>query len=224
MGKSPDQASLTYRVAARALDGVGRLPVTRFQATGLENLADEGPQILAFSHHNSWDIPALGAVVYRHNRRPVQFMFKDELLGHVALGPFLTSLQGVPISRINPTTDQMRAAQEVVSSGGLLGMAPEGGRLNGDKIKELVPGAGSIAVKQNVEIVPVGIAGRDIARPIGPYLPRKMHVHFGKPLQPLPPEQGVSNKSRRTELGIRLQNALQEAFDTARESHPSELI
>lgn len=221
MSRCQEQASWTYRVAARSIGALGCLPMSRFSASGLDNLADDGAQILAFTHHNSWDIPALGTAVWRHNRRPVHFMAKEELLGVTAIGPLLKSMHGLPINRYTPSTDQKRKAEAVVASGHLLGMAPEGGRRNGKEIGPLMGGVGSIAVKYNAEVIPVGIAGRDIRRPIGPFLPRTMHVHFGEPI--LAPDSDANFKQRRLEVDNRLRPALQEAFDIARSLHPVDL-
>jgi 1-acyl-sn-glycerol-3-phosphate acyltransferase len=212
------EAKPVYKMTATALDLVGRLPFSRVSATGQENLSSSDAQILAFTHHNSWDIPALGVAVYRHNRRPVHFLTKEELLGAAVVGAFFKHNYGLPISRDNPTREQLHAAIDVLADGAILGVAPEGGRVRTREVLEMRGGVGLFATRASVEVVPVGIAGRDIKRPFGPFMPRTMHVHFGEPIFP----SGTSRNDRK-ELDEKLRLALIDALDTAHDLHPHDL-
>ena len=209
MEKRTDNPSLSYQAAARGLMVLDKFPFGRVTASGLENIADEGPQLFAYSHHNSWDVPGLGLAVFRYNRRMVHFLAKEELLGKLAVGPLLRSMQALPINRDgNATTSQLREALRVLEEGGLLALAPEGGRVNGPKIAELKGGVGFLAVRGSASVVPIGIAGKNLAPPAGPFLPRPMHLHFGEPLT-------ATGKAGRQAIDRELHPALQEALDTA---------
>lgn len=213
-----DKANLQYRISASALAALGRVPLARLTMSGMENIADDGPQILAFSHHNSWDIQSLGAAVYRHNKRPVHFMAKHELLELPVVGRFLESMHGLPINRQEPQREQLEGALDVLEQGALLGIAPEGGRQRTREVKKLLGGVGFFAVRSNVSVVPIGIAGTELRRPIGPFIPRRIHLHAGTPIRPI----GTS-KNDRKEIDEQLRPALQEALDLAYELHPSKL-
>jgi hypothetical protein len=78
----PDTASSAYKLAAYAISMTYRLgdldrdlPI-KLTNSGLENLQKNGPCVLAYTHHNPWDLPALGTVVYRYIRRPVRLWQK----------------------------------------------------------------------------------------------------------------------------------------------------
>jgi 1-acyl-sn-glycerol-3-phosphate acyltransferase len=210
MEKRIDAPSKTYRAAALGLIALNKFPFGRVTASGLENIADEGPQVLAFSHHNSWDVPGLGMTVYRHNQRLVHFLTKEELLGKIAVGPLLKSMHSLPINRDGKATmSQMRQTMEALESGALVALAPEGGRVNGRKIAELKGGVGFFAAKANAQVIPVGIAGDNYPLPLGAYLPRPLHIHFGEPLEP------GGGKAGRQRIDNSLRSAMQAALDTA---------
>lgn len=218
MERRQDKANLQYRISARALAALGKIPLARLTLSGMDNIAEQGAQILAFSHHNSWDIQSLGAAVYRHNKRPVHFMAKEELLDIPIIGGLLESMHGLPINRQEPQRHQLKSALDVLEQGGLLAIAPEGGRQRTREITEILGGVGFFATRANVEVVPIGIAGSELRRPIGPFIPRRIHLHAGSPIQP-----SGSGKARRQEVDQQLRPALQEVLDIAYELHPSRI-
>ncbi|HEX5395019.1 MAG TPA: lysophospholipid acyltransferase family protein [Candidatus Saccharimonadales bacterium] len=223
MEKRTDKPSATYHAAALGLLALNKFPFGRVTATGLENVADRGAQILAYTHHNEWDVPAIGMSVYRHNRRLVHFWAKEELLDENKLtGRMLRSMHALPVRRGGPTKSQVRDADEVVMTGGLLALAAEGGRVNGDRVSDIFRGAGSIAIRNNVDVLPVAIAGENM-RPQAksPAYPRPLHVHFGEAI----PVEGTGRNAREFinyQLGVDLQKALDTAYQRYEELHGQE--
>ena len=215
----PDTASSAYKLAAYAISMTYRLgdldrdlPI-KLTGSGLENLQENGPCVLAYTHHNPWDLPALGTVVYRYIRRPVRFMAKEELLDERKFtGRLLTSMHALPVKRGSPSIAQMRNALNVLDSGHILGIAAEGGRVDGDRIAEIQDGAGFIATKAQVDIIPVGIAGPNwrVRGRRMPYIPRPIHVHFGEAIF-----SDDSSKSGREYVRERLSTDLQRALDVS---------
>ena len=213
MEKRIDSPSTAYRAAALGLIALGKLPFGRVTASGTENIAASGPQILAYTHHNDWDTPLIGQAVYAHNRRLVHFWAKEELLDEARLsGKLLRSMHALPVKRGMPTKSQVRDAEAVVKSGGALALAAEGGRVDGDRVADIQIGAGFIAARQQVEILPVAVAGQN-RRSLGKYryyVPRPAHIHFGNVI----PVEG-SSKSERERISYQLGMDLQGALDTA---------
>ncbi|MBI2007822.1 1-acyl-sn-glycerol-3-phosphate acyltransferase [Candidatus Saccharibacteria bacterium] len=211
------RASIAYRAAALAVGTLYRLgdydphiPL-RLTSSGLNNLPHNEPYILAYAHHNSWDIPTLGTVVHRSTRRPVHFMAKYELLEDGSRwGRLLNAMHALPVQRGQTTREQIRNAIDVLEQGEILGIAAEGGRIDGDRVGDIQGGAGYIATHANVETVPVGVAGvnwRFRGRNL-PYVPRSIHIHFSKPIIPLGP-----TRQDREEVNQQIAASLQASLD-----------
>ena len=203
-----EKASTAYQVAYLAVKTAMVLSNQKMTASGLENLPAKGPYLLAYTHHNSWDTPILGSIVYEHTKMPVYFMAKEELLGRLAIGSLLRSMHALPVSR-NGIKDigQIRQPIEVLRQGGILSLAPEGGRVNGDEVAETQGGVGFIATRADVEVIPVGITG--INRQ--PFLPRHIHVHFGESIV----RPNGASRAVRQEIDRELAPALQDSLDEA---------
>lgn len=215
-----DRASTTYRAAALAVSSLYNLGDFggdigfKLTASGLENIPLEDAYLLTYTHHNSWDIPAIGTVVYQNSRRPVHFMARQELLADsYRWGQLLKAMHALPVKRGQTTVDQIRNAVGVLEQGHVLGIAAEGGRVDGDRVAEVQGGAGFIATKANVEVLPVGVAGRNwrTRNRNLVFLPRSIHIHFGESIVP----NGSSRHDRGEvdeQLQVRLQTALDEAY------------
>jgi 1-acyl-sn-glycerol-3-phosphate acyltransferase len=212
-----DRASRLYKLAYHLTEVVDKLAGVDFTLSGNQSIPKDGPAILAYTHHNSWDVPALGHVVYEQTKRPLHFVAKKEL-GRSALGPFMKHIHGVFIDRQNPKISQIKQAIKVLEDGEMLAIAPEGGRIDGHRVRasEIKRGIGLIATRFNVDIIPVGIAGRNwrIGRSNLSFLPRSVHVHFGSPFRLR--SEGGKNKvlfeQNKQKIAERLQSVLTIAY------------
>jgi 1-acyl-sn-glycerol-3-phosphate acyltransferase len=85
-------------------------------------------------------------------------------------------------------------ATELLTGGELVGMFPEGtrGQIGSEVLGEAHQGVSFIALRADVPIVPVGIAGTDKALPRGAKLPRfpRVTIRFGEPIYPAEFEGG----------------------------------
>jgi 1-acyl-sn-glycerol-3-phosphate acyltransferase len=213
-----DRTSTAYRAAALAVGSLYRLGdlapyIAKLSASGLENIPLKDAYLLAYTHHNSWDIPAIGTVVYQNSRRPVHFLAKQELLADsYRWGQLLKAMHALPVKRGQTTSEQIRNAVGVLEQGHVLGIAAEGGRVDGDRVAEVQGGAGLIATKANIEVLPVGVAGRNwrMRNRDLPFLPRSIHIHFGESIAP-----DGSSRHHREELDRQLPISLKEALDEA---------
>src|SRR5581483_3978227 len=97
----PTAPSWAYRTAALGVHKATRIPGINISISGKENIPRDQNFLLAFTHHNSHDIPALGATIFMELRRHVSFLTKEELLAHKIAGPILNAMHALPISRTN---------------------------------------------------------------------------------------------------------------------------
>jgi 1-acyl-sn-glycerol-3-phosphate acyltransferase len=154
-------------------------PVT---VIGLDRIDTRKPHVYAVNHASALDIPVL--YVYL----PFQFriVFKKELLKYPIVGWHLKRSGQVCIDQQNKAAAvrSVRAALKSLDAGMPLVIFPEGGRTPDGKIKPFMPGAFFLAIKAQVDIVPVALVGTYELLPMNTYhikcQPLEMHV--GEPI------------------------------------------
>ena len=119
--------------------------------------------------------------------RPIRWMVAKEFCEHPLFGWFLTTCNVIPVNRGGIDTAATKAAIRCVQAGGLVGMFPEG-RINmSDQFMlPIRPGAGLIATKADVPLIPCHIEGAPYGRtPWSPFfLPARVRIRFGEPVPP----------------------------------------
>ena len=231
----PDHVSKTFKVVIFALKSTLR-PGDTLHVTGTENIPIEDPYVLAFSHHASWwDILASGQAVYDQTKRPVRYMAKEELFRNPVIGPAITAMNGIPVSKSEYKPEQVQNAVELLRTGNVVGVGVEGTRTYGPELAKLRRGAGIIACLANAQIAPVAIRGMERhIRKKRPTITPPLEVVFGQPVE-VPNYYGEfeakdlsADKFPREllrgaiEVGRQLRQNLQEALDeaTARSGNP----
>ncbi|MGE5586570.1 MAG: lysophospholipid acyltransferase family protein [Bacillota bacterium] len=154
--------------------------VLRMQVEGETGVPAEGPVILVANHLSMLDPIVLGCAV----RRPVRFMAKHELFSNRLFGRVLASLGAFPVRRGQADRDAFHTALEILSSGEVLGIFPEGTRSPSGRLQAPYSGAAVLAEKTGAPIVPVGIVGTDRILRKGAVLPRpgRVLVRVGSPI------------------------------------------
>jgi 1-acyl-sn-glycerol-3-phosphate acyltransferase len=206
--------TLLYRFLRATLIVLVRLWF-RPDVIGRELVPSEGPVILAPVHRSNTDF-AFTALV---SDRKLFFMAKGELWDSRVLGWILTGLGCFPVQRAAADRVAFERAQEVLELGQLLVLFPEGARREGAEVVDLHEGAAFLAARTGAQVVPMGIAGTDIAMPKGAWFPRtvKVRVVLGEPLPPAP--RGASGRVPRREIRAAteaLRAAIQAVHDAAR--------
>jgi 1-acyl-sn-glycerol-3-phosphate acyltransferase len=182
--------------------------------TGTQHVPTSGPFVIAPSHRSNVDF----AFAIYVTRRKTFFMAKDSLWRTKALGAFISSMGAFPVHRGAADRGALAAAEAVLRAGEPLVLFPEGTRKEGPAIGELLEGASFLAARTGAPIVPVGIAGTDLALPRGAKVPRpkKVHVVIGPPVPAPVAEAGArvprSVVAETTEV---LRERLQAAYDEA---------
>ena len=157
-------------------------PVT---VTGLDKIDTSKPHVYAVNHGSALDIPVLYANL------PFQFRiaFKKELLSYPVVGWQLKRSGQVCIDQQNPShsVSSIRAALKGLKAGLPLVIFPEGGRTPDGEIKPFLSGAFFLAIKAQVDIVPVALVGTYELLPMNTYhiKSRPLEMRVGKPISTL---------------------------------------
>jgi 1-acyl-sn-glycerol-3-phosphate acyltransferase len=154
-------------------------PVT---VTGLVNIDTSKPHVYAVNHGSALDIPVLYANL------PFQFRiaFKKELLSYPVVGWQLKRSGQVCIDQQNPShsVSSIRSALKGLKVGLPLVIFPEGGRTPDGEIKPFLSGAFFLAIKAQVDVVPVALVGTYELLPMNTYhiKSRPLEMRVGAPI------------------------------------------
>lgn len=155
--------------------------------TGLENIPPDGPTLLAMNHISLLDpILVMGAVTSRF----VIPMSKAENMKNPALAPFLLMWGTYAINRGEVDRKALMNTIELLRSGQLVLIAPEGTR-HPEGMTEAKDGMAYITAKAGSAIVPIGISGavgwqQNMLR----FRRTHIHVNFGRPFRLKPSTEG----------------------------------
>jgi 1-acyl-sn-glycerol-3-phosphate acyltransferase len=154
-------------------------PVT---VAGLEQIDTSVAKVYAVNHASALDIPVL------YVNLPFQFriLFKSELLSYPFVGWHLTRSGQVCINQQNPSgsVGSIRSAVKSLKAGMPLVVFPEGGRTPDGEIKPFMPGAFFLAIRAQVDIVPIALVGTFELLPMNTYhiKCRPLEMRVGKPI------------------------------------------
>jgi 1-acyl-sn-glycerol-3-phosphate acyltransferase len=161
--------------------------VFRPRATGLENVPDEGPAILASNHLSYADWLFMPLTLPRR----VSFVAKAEYFTSPGLKGWLqkTFFSGagqIPIDRsgANAAEGALMSAKRVLDRGELFGIYPEGTRSHDGRLYRGKTGVARLALESGAPVIPVAVVGTDVVAPPGKKFGRftRPVVRFGKPL------------------------------------------
>jgi len=152
--------------------------LTSWRVEGKENVPKQGSLIVVANHLNLIDPPLLGASV----PRKINFMAKQELFHPTPGACFVRAYGAFPVRRGELDREALRRALEVLKSGGVVGMFPEGKRSLNNQLLPIQPGTAFVAVRSGAPILPVGISGSEQVKNIGFILYRPhITVTIGRP-------------------------------------------
>jgi 1-acyl-sn-glycerol-3-phosphate acyltransferase len=152
------------------------------KVTGLNKIDTSKPHVYAVNHASAMDIPVL--YVYL----PFQFriVFKKELLKYPVVGWQLKRSGQVCIDQQKPANSiaAIRSAVKSLQAGMPLVIYPEGGRTPDGEIKPFLPGAFFLAIKAQVDIVPIALVGTYELLPMNTYhlKCRPLEMRVGEPI------------------------------------------
>lgn len=177
------------------------------KVTGLDKIDTSKPHVYAANHASALDIPVL------YVNLPFQFRiaFKKELLAYPIVGWQLRRSGQVCIDQQNPShsISSIRAALKGLKDGLPLVIFPEGGRTPDGEIKPFLPGAFFLAIKAQVDIVPVALVGTYELLPMDTFhiKSRPLEMRVGTPIS----TTGLTMRDMAA-LSERVQKALEDLY------------
>lgn len=159
----------------------------RLSVSGIENVPDRGPYLLAPNHVSYLDPPVVGSAL---GGRRVRSLYWAGWTGVVFTNPltrlFSRLVRVVPIDPDRAVASSLAFGAAVLRRGKALALFPEGQRSPTGRIQPFKAGAGVLLGRFRVPVVPVYIRGAYEALPLQGKIPRlrRISVAFGAPLDP----------------------------------------
>ncbi len=156
-------------------------------AQGRRNIPKKGAAIFASNHISFSDSIFLPLVV----RRRITFLAKiDYWRGSGIRGflikSFFSGVGQVPVDRAGGSAAEsaLKTATDILKSGNLLGIYPEGTRAPDGRLYRGRTGVARMALEAKVPVIPVAMIGTYEVQPPGTVIPKigRVGVRFGKPL------------------------------------------
>jgi 1-acyl-sn-glycerol-3-phosphate acyltransferase len=152
------------------------------KVTGMEAIDTTKPYVYAVNHASALDIP----VLYVYLPFEFRIAFKKELLAYPIVGWHLKRSGQICVDQQNPARSigSIRSALKSLKSGMPLVIFPEGGRTPDGEIKPFLAGALFLAIKAQVDIVPVALVGTFELLPMDTYhiKCRPLEMRVGSPI------------------------------------------
>ncbi len=188
----------------------------RPKVVGKQYIPATGPVILAPVHRSFADF---GFAAFC-TKRKLFFMTKDSMWKNKSLGKLLLYVGAFPVHRESADREALQRAEEVLKSGQVLVLFPEGTRREGPAIENLMEGAAFLSARTGAPIVPIGIGASDLAMPKGKALPKPYTIQLviGPALPP--PERTGGGRVSRTSVHATtetLVTELQGVYDEAKD-------
>jgi 1-acyl-sn-glycerol-3-phosphate acyltransferase len=150
--------------------------------TGLEKIDTSKPHVYAVNHASALDIP----ILYVYLPFLFRIAFKSELLSYPVVGWHLRRSGQICVDQQNPARSigSIRAALKGLRAGLPLVIFPEGGRTPDGEIKPFLSGAFFLAIKAQVDVIPVALVGTYDLLPMNTYhiKCRPLEMRVGKPI------------------------------------------
>ncbi len=161
---------------------------------GLEHVPRRGPAILAANHLSFLDSFFLPAAL----DRPVFYLGKSDYFSGWQRH-FFEGVGVMPVARQGGDAGEasLRKGEEVLNSGRLLGIYPEGTRSPDGRLYRGKTGPARLALRTGAPVIPVGLIGTGEVLPAGAKVPRirKVGIRIGRPLD-LASRYGASDDDR----------------------------
>ena len=150
--------------------------------TGLENLPEVGPAIIASNHASYLDFLLLSAV----SPRQVQFMAGEVFYNNLLIKKSFESMGYIPVDRgAKGNISALRKAVRKLEHGNIVAIYPEGRRSGNGELQKARSGVGFLAIETEAPVIPVFIEGTFQAWPRHNKLPtqHKCTILIGEPLR-----------------------------------------
>ncbi len=192
------------RVWSQLIMGTILSPVT---VVGLDKIDTTKAHVYAANHASALDIP----VLYVNLPFPFRILHKKELLSYPVIGWHLKRSGQICIDQQNPgaSIGSVRRALKSLKHDQPLVIFPEGGRTPDGQIKPFMPGTFFLAIKAQVDVVPIALVGTFELLPMNTYhiKSRPLEMRVGDPI----PTKGLTLSDMDT-LSARVQKAMEKLY------------
>lgn len=145
----------------------------RIELHDMDRIPSEGRVIICPNHKSNWD----SVFLYFFSPRHIHFLAKKELFNNKLLAKILYSQDVIPVDREKPSLATIRKCIEVLENDEVLGIFPQGTRLEELRESDVKSGVALIAFKANSNVLPVKI--------VSTYrIFSKVDIYFGEELEP----------------------------------------
>ena len=149
--------NLVHRTVSWSIKRVSRI-LCRVDDAQLARVPDHGPLLLILNHINFLDVP----VLFTHlHPRPVTGLAKIEAWDNPALHVLFDLWGGVPIRRGEADLTALRRGLELLESGYIVAVAPEGTRSHDGQLQQGHPGVVWLALRSGAPVIPVVYYGTE---------------------------------------------------------------
>lgn len=162
--------------------------VWRPRNSGMKNVPDEGPVLLASNHlsfadHFVGPLPLRRRIVFLGKRDYFEGTGVKGLISKI----FFTGVGVIPIDRTGgkASEEALETGLRVLREGKVLGIYPEGTRVPDNRLYRGKTGIARLALRARVPVIPMGMINTFELMPTGKVLPRlgvRPGVRFGTPL------------------------------------------
>jgi len=194
--------------------------VCRMEIIGRENLPKKGPLLLVGNHFSFIDPVSF----VRISRWPIEFLGGAEF-AHAPLSvSWLPSIWGYyPLYRGTGSTYGLKAAEAILSQGGVLGIFPEAGNW-AEVLRPARPGTAYLAARTGAPLVPVGIHGlNDVFPSLGKGKRAKVTVRIGEQFGPFKVTgRGRERRRQLDEIGHEIMHQIAQLLPPEKRGHYSE--
>ena len=135
----------------------------RIEHRGRQNWPASGPVVVTSNHPTYWDPWLVGM----GTRRFIYWMAWDEIFDWPVIGRAVRAYEAFPVDLEKPKPSTIRAARDVLHTGGARGVFPEGGRTSGERgeLDAFKPGVAWLALSLGAPVLCVSIKGARRAWP-----------------------------------------------------------
>ena len=177
------------------------------EVVGLDRIDTSRPHLYAANHASAMDIP----VVYVHLPFPFRILAKKELFRYPFMGWHLKRSGQIPVDRASARASMrsLMLGVETLQKGMPLVVFPEGGRSPNGQIQPFMAGAFYIAIRAQVDVVPMAVVGTFELLPMNSYhiRPHKLALLVGEPIS----TQGYEPRDME-KLAARVQTAVEDLY------------
>jgi 1-acyl-sn-glycerol-3-phosphate acyltransferase len=171
--------------ARRVLKIVARGYMTawhKLRVEGSEHLPPRGPALVMINHTSILDVAALMAADPYPN---TVMVVKATALGSPITRRIGAAWSAIGVKRDGRDVAGVMALMAALRAGRVVALAPEGHRSRNGHMNPIPPEVGRLAVRAQVPVIPVGVAGSFEALPPGAHFPRRSRIllRVGQPLR-----------------------------------------